>query len=139
MDRRRILILNGVNLGELGTREVNIYGNTDFREYFAKLQSQFPEFELAYFQTDLIGEMVRAMLDFKDGEAIVINPGAYTHTSIVLADTIKALPVKVIEVHISNLFGREKYRRNSFISGVCYGSISGFGLKGYELALRSLC
>ena len=135
--RKKILIVNGVNLGELGTREVNIYGDVDFKSYFVKLQQKFPEYELSYFQSDEISAIVKTLLENKHFDGIVLNPGAYTHTSIVLADTIKAIPAKVVEVHISNLFAREQYRKKSFISSVCSGSISGFGLKGYDMAILS--
>ena len=136
--RKRILIINGVNLQELGTREVNIYGTLSFDEYFKTLQQRHPEVELHYFQSNQVGELAEAITQHKDFDGIILNPGAYTHTTLVLADAIKAVAVPVIEVHISNLFGREQYRRHSFIAGACKGQICGFGLKGYELALNAL-
>ena len=137
MSKKKILFLNGVNLGELGNREVNIYGNVTFEEYLSTLKIKYPEYELSYLQSDRIEDMVEGMYQHKHYDGIILNPGAYTHTSIVLADAIKAIPAKVIEVHISNLFAREQFRRKSMIASVCQGSISGFGLKGYELALLS--
>ena len=136
--RKRILIINGVNLQELGTREVNIYGTLSFDEYFKTLQQRHPEVELHYFQSNQVGELAEAITQHKDFDGIILNPGAYTHTTLVLADAIKAVAVPVIEVHISNLFGREQYRRHSFITGACKGQICGFGLNGYEIALNAL-
>ena len=136
--KKRILIINGVNLQELGTREVNIYGTLSFDDYFKSLQQRHPEVELHYFQSNNVGELAEAITRHKDFDGIILNPGAYTHTSLVLADAIKAVAVPVIEVHISNLFGREQYRRHSFIAGACKGQICGFGLNGYEMALYAL-
>lgn len=133
-----ILIINGVNLSLLGSRETDIYGCTRFKDYLASLRSEFPNISLSYLQTDNADEIAAAITGAKDVDGIVLNPGAFTHTSIVIADAIKAVPVRVVEVHISNLFGREQFRRHSFIAPACAGSISGFGLKGYELAILSL-
>ena len=137
MSEKKILILNGVNLGELGNREVNIYGNVTFEEYLSTLKIKYPEYELSYFQSNRIEDMIETIYQHKHYDGIIINPGAYTHTSVILADAIKAISVKVVEVHISNLFAREQFRRKSLIASACQGSISGFGLKGYELALLS--
>lgn len=133
---KKILILNGVNLGLLGSREVDIYGHQTFESYFKDLQENFPQMELHYFQTDHLEELVQKILKSNELDGIILNPGAFTHTSIVLADAIKAVKTPIIEVHISNLFGREQYRKNSMISGACIGSISGFGLKSYKIALN---
>lgn len=133
-----ILIINGVNLSLLGSRETDIYGCTRFEDYLASLRSKFPDIRLSYLQTDKADEIATAITSAKDVDGIVLNPGAFTHTSLVIADAIKAVPVRVVEVHISNLFGREQFRRHSFIAPACAGSISGFGLKGYELAIISL-
>ena len=133
-----ILIINGVNLSLLGSRETDIYGYTRFEDYLASLRSEFPDVRLSYLQTDKADEIAAAITGAKDVDGIVLNPGAFTHTSIVIADAIKAVPARVVEVHISNLFGREQFRRHSFIAPACAGSISGFGLKGYELAIISL-
>jgi len=133
---KKILILNGVNLGLLGTREVDVYGHQSFETFFNDLQKAFPQFELHYFQSDILAELVQKITRSGEFDGIIINPGAYTHTAIVLADAIKAVKTPVIEVHISNLFGREQYRKNSMISGACIGSVSGFGLKSYKIALN---
>ena len=133
-----ILIINGVNLSLLGSRETDVYGCTRFEDYLAALRSEFPDVSLSYLQTDSADEIATAITGAKDVDGIVLNPGAFTHTSLVIADAIKAVPVRVVEVHISNLFGREQFRRHSFIAPACSGSISGFGLKGYELAILSL-
>ena len=132
-----LLIINGVNLSLLGSRETDIYGCTRFEDYLASLRSKYTEVHLDHLQTDKVDEIAAAITGTKDVDGIILNPGAYTHTSIVIADAIKAVPVRVVEVHISNLFGREQFRRHSFIAPACAGSISGFGLKGYELALLS--
>ena len=133
-----ILIINGVNLSLLGSRETDVYGCTRFEDYLAALRSEFPDVSLSYLQTDSADEIATAITGAKDVDGIVLNPGAFTHTSLVIADAIKAVPVRVVEVHISNLFGREQFRRHSFIAPACSGSISGFGLNGYELAILSL-
>lgn len=133
----KILILNGVNLGLLGTREIDIYGNVSFEAYLQQLKSKFPDFHIDYIQTDKIEEIVNQIHNSAQYDGVIINPGAFTHTSIILADAVKSVTTPVIEVHISNLFGREQYRKNSCLSGCCQGFISGFGLKGYELALQS--
>ena len=132
----RIKIINGVNLSQLGTREVNIYGSQTFEEYFEQLKRLFPDVELSYFQSDKIEELVDALRKGQNCDGIVLNPGAYTHTAIVLADAVRSICTPVVEVHISNLFGRELYRRRSVIAAHCVGFISGFGLQGYELAIR---
>ena len=136
--KKEIAIINGVNLKELGTREVDIYGSLDFGSYFTSLQEKYKDCELFYRQSDCVDGIVEALYAFRHCDAIILNPGAYTHTAIVLADTIKSISTKVIEVHISNLFGREEYRKRSWIASVCHGSISGFGLKGYEMAILSI-
>ena len=123
-------------MGLLGTREVNIYGAQSFEEYFKELERMFPDVELTYFQSDKIEELVDALRKGQNCDGIILNPGAYTHTAIVLADTIRSISTPVIEVHISNLFGRELYRRRSVIAPHCAGFISGFGLQGYALAIH---
>ena len=132
----RIKIINGVNLSQLGTREVNIYGSETFEEYFGQLKRMFPDVELEYFQSDKIEELVDALRKGDCCDGIILNPGAYTHTAIVLADAVRSIDTPVVEVHISNLFGRELYRRRSVIAAHCVGFICGFGLQGYELAIR---
>ena len=132
-----LLIINGVNLSLLGSRETDIYGCIQFEDYLNSLRTKYPKVRLDYLQTDKVEEIANAITGATDVDGIILNPGAYTHTSIVIADAIKAVPVRVVEVHISNLFGREQFRRHSFIAPACAGSISGFGLKGYELAILS--
>ena len=136
-DHIRLLIVNGVNLGCLGTREVNIYGSLSFEEYLAALRERYPQVELGYFQSDNVGDLAEAITMARNLHGIILNAGAYTHTSVVLADAVKAAKCPGIEVHISNLFGREQYRRNSVLSAACAGFVSGFGLDGYELAVLS--
>ncbi|MBP1673753.1 MAG: 3-dehydroquinate dehydratase [Bacteroidetes bacterium] len=133
---KKVLIINGVNLGELGTREIQIYGSQSFDAYLNELRTQFSGVQIDFFQSDSSEEIVKQLLNSKHYDGIILNPGAYTHTSIVIADAIKAISVPVIEVHISNLFGREQYRKNSFISAACIGSISGFGYKSYKLGIN---
>lgn len=132
---KKIAIINGINLGELGTREVDIYGHTDFQTYLELLKQRYPNVELLYFQSNKVDELADFMLQHKNCDGMILNPGAFTHTSVILADTIAAIPAKVVEVHISNLYGRENFRKNSLIAAKCCGSICGFGLKSYELAL----
>lgn len=133
----RLLIVNGVNLSCLGTREVNIYGSVSFGEYLETLRGRYPQVELDYFQSDHVGELAEKITSARNLHGIILNAGAYTHTSVVLADAVRTAQCPVVEVHISNLFGREQYRRNSILSSVCAGFISGFGLDGYELAVLS--
>ena len=132
----RIAIINGVNLGRLGSREVNIYGSLSFEEYLEQLRRQFPAVELEHFQSDNLEELVNALHRYAEYDGIILNPGAYTHTAMVLADAVRAISAPVVEVHISNLFGRELYRKRSVISAHCTGFISGFGLQGYALAIH---
>jgi len=132
---KKIVIINGINLAELGCREVDVYGHTDFNTYLNLLRQRYPDVELTYFQSNKVDEMADFMLQNKNCDGIILNPGAFTHSSVILADTIATVSAKVVEVHISNLFGRENFRKNSLIASKCCGSITGFGLYGYELAL----
>jgi 3-dehydroquinate dehydratase-2 len=132
---KKITIINGVNLGELGTREVDVYGHIDFNTYLTILKQKYTDIEFTYFQSNKVDELADFILQNKNCDGIILNPGAFTHTSVVLADTIAATPAKVVEVHISNLYGRENFRKNSLIASKCSGSICGFGLTGYEMAL----
>lgn len=136
-DHIRLLIVNGVNLSSLGTREVNIYGSVSFEEYLEKLRKRFPMAELEAFQSDDVGALAKAITSARNLQGIILNAGAYTHTSVVLADAVRAAKCPVVEVHISNLFGREQYRRSSVLSSACAGFISGFGLQSYDLAVAS--
>lgn len=131
------MIVNGVNLSRLGTREVNIYGKVSFEEHLAEMRERYPKIELEYVQSDKEGELAEAITSARNLQGIILNAGAYTHTSVVLADAVRAAKCPVVEVHISNLFGREQYRRNSVLSAACIGFISGFGLQSYDLAIEA--
>ncbi|MGM0377137.1 MAG: type II 3-dehydroquinate dehydratase [Bacteroidota bacterium] len=134
-----ILILNGPNLNLLGVREPDTYGHQSFDDYLANLQNRFPSLTIEYFQSNVEGEMINKIHEcgFSD-YGIVLNAGAYTHTSVALADAISAVEVPVVEVHISNVFRRESFRHHSFLSPVCKGIISGFGMDSYRLAIEAL-
>ena len=134
----KVLIINGPNLNLLGKREPEVYGSESFESYFETLQNQFNSIELSYFQSNIEGELISKLQEvgFTYG-GIIINAGAYTHTSIGIADAIKAITTPVVEVHISNTFSRETFRHQSFISPHAKGVIIGFGLKSYALALQS--
>ena len=135
----KIIIINGPNLNLLGKREPQVYGHETFEDYFAGLQHKFPTIELEHFQSNVEGELITAIQEKGFSySGIILNAGAYTHTSIAIADAIKAVTAPVVEVHISNTFSRETFRHQSFISPVAAGVIIGFGLKGYELAVQSL-
>ena len=131
-----ISIINGPNLNLLGKRETGIYGNKSFEDYLQSLISKYPQVTFHYFQSNVEGELVNEIqrVGF-DVDGIIINPGAYTHTSIAIGDAIAAIKAPVIEVHISNVHAREDFRKLSHVSGKSVGSIFGLGLKGYELAL----
>ena len=133
----KIAIINGPNLNLLGKRETDIYGNMPFEKYMEQLGEIFPSVTFFYFQSNVEGELVTELqrVGFSyDG--ILLNAAAYTHTSIALGDAIAALKTPVIEVHISNVAAREEFRKHSYISAKCTGTITGLGLKGYELGLR---
>ena len=136
-EKIRLLIVNGVNLSCLGTREINIYGSVSFEEHLERLRTHYPQLNISFFQSDDIGALANAITSARNLHGIILNAGAYTHTSMVLADAVRTAQCPVVEVHISNLFGREQYRRKSFLSSACAGFISGFGLDGYELAVLS--
>lgn len=136
---KKIIIINGVNLGELGNEKPEWYGFSSLEEYLEKLRTDFPQLEIDYFQSDSLEQLVDRILSSRHYDGIILNPGAFTHTSIVLADAIKAISVPVVEVHISNVAKREKLRRESFISAAVIGTITGFGLKSYRLALDFFC
>lgn len=134
----RIIIINGPNLNLLGTREPEIYGGRTFEDYLQELQQKFPGVKLEYYQSNIEGEIITKIQETGfTYDGIILNAGAYTHTSIGIGDAIKAITKPVIEVHISNTFSRETFRHQSYISPVATGVIIGFGLKGYELALHS--
>ncbi len=134
----KIIIINGPNLNLLGKREPEIYGSATFEDYFESLKSKFPQIELHYFQSNIEGELINKMQDVGFSyDGIILNAGAYTHTSIGIGDAVKAITTPVVEVHISNTFSRESFRHQSYISGNAKGVVLGFGMKSYELALLS--
>lgn len=136
MSKKRILILNGPNLNLLGKRETTIYGEISFDDYFHQLKLAFSSFELTYVQSNDESEIIKLIQDSSvQFDGIIINPGAIGHTSIALADAISSVNTVCIEVHISNIYARENYRHYTLISAKCTGTISGFGLKSYSLAL----
>ena len=133
------MIINGPNLNLLGQREVDIYGNISFDDYFIKLKELFPNYELHYFQSNVEGELINKLHDIGfDFDLIIINAGGYSHTSVAISDAIASIKTRVIEVHISNIYSREEYRTKSLMSKNCSGVICGFGLDSYKLALKSL-
>lgn len=136
---KKIAIINGPNLNLLGKREPTIYGSQTFEEYFESLVEVFPDVDLLYFQSNHEGELVSKIQEWGfELSGIVLNAGAYTHTSVAMRDAISAVPAPVVEVHISNVHAREVFRHHSYLSAVCVGGIFGLGLKGYELAVRGL-
>ncbi|MDD4590611.1 MAG: type II 3-dehydroquinate dehydratase [Parabacteroides sp.] len=134
----KIQIINGPNLNLLGKREPTIYGNNSFESYLELLRAQYPQIEISYFQSNIEGEMINKIHEVGfDYDGIIMNAGAYTHTSIALHDAIKSVTTPVIEVHISNVHARESFRHVSMISAACKGIIIGFGLDSYRLAVES--
>ncbi len=135
---KKIFIINGPNLNLLGRREPDIYGRQSFEEYFEVLKKKLDgEAELKYFQSNHEGELIDKLHEIGfAADGIVLNAGAYTHTSVALADAVAAIASPVVEVHISNVHARETFRHHSFLSAVCEGSIVGLGLAGYELAVQ---
>ena len=133
----KIAIINGPNLNLLGKRETDIYGNKSFDVYLQQLKDKFPAVEIIYFQSNVEGELINEIqrVGF-DHDGTILNPGGYTHTSVAIGDAVAAIKTPVIEVHISNIFGREDFRKLSYVSGKAVGVISGLGLKGYELAIN---
>ncbi|MFN3316244.1 MAG: type II 3-dehydroquinate dehydratase [Raineya sp.] len=132
-----IHIINGANLNLLGKREPEIYGYQTFEEYFEQLKSLYSIVELDYFQSNIEVELIDYLHQVGfSADGIILNAGAYTHTSIAIADAIKAIPAPVVEVHISNVFAREAFRHHSYIAPVAVGSIVGLGLQGYNLAIE---
>ncbi len=131
----KLLIINGPNLNLLGKRDVQIYGSQSFEDYFLQLKSQFSRIQFDYFQSNVEGEIINS-LQKANCDGIIINAGGYTHTSVAIRDCIDAIQIPVIEVHLSNISARESFRHISMISPVCKGSIMGFGLKSYALAVH---
>jgi 3-dehydroquinate dehydratase-2 len=135
----KLLIINGPNLNLLGTRETEVYGNMPFENYLKKLRKYYHDTTIEYFQSNVEGEIINALQ--KAGflyDGIILNAGGYTHTSVAIADAVKAIKSPVVEVHISNTFAREPFRHTSFIAANVKGSIIGFGVESYRLAIESL-
>jgi 3-dehydroquinate dehydratase, type II len=134
----RVIIINGPNLNLLGQREPSVYGADNFEAYFATLQRAYPQLELSYFQSNHEGALLDKLHEVGFSyDGIILNAGAYTHTSVALHDAIRAITTPVVEVHISNTFAREAFRHHSYISVVAKGVIVGFGMESYRLALES--
>ncbi len=137
--KMKILILNGPNLNLLGVREPAVYGSSTFADYYDKLVAMYPDVELSYYQSNVEGELINKIHEAGFSyDGIVLNAGAYTHTSVALLDSIKAVTTPVIEVHISNVHQREEFRHKSMISAGCRGVICGFGLTSYRLAIEAI-
>ena len=134
----RVIIINGPNLNLLGQREPSVYGADSFEAYFATLQRAYPQLELSYFQSNHEGALLDKLHEVGFSyDGIILNAGAYTHTSLALHDAIRAITTPVVEVHISNTFAREAFRHHSYIAAVAKGVIVGFGMESYRLALES--
>lgn len=135
----KIGIINGPNLNLLGKREVDVYGNKDFNAYLNDLRARFPQVSFSYFQSNIEGELVSAIQEYGfELDGIVLNPAAYTHTSVAIGDAIAAVKAPVVEVHISNVHAREDFRKISHVSAKVKGTITGLGLEGYALAIEWL-
>lgn len=135
----KISIINGPNLNLLGTREPKVYGNQSFEDYYKDLQKRFPQVDFDYFQSNVEGELINRLHEVGfSSDLILLNAGAYTHTSIALGDAIKSIDTSVIEIHISNTFAREDFRHTSYITPVAKGLIIGFGLDSYRLGVESV-
>jgi len=134
----KIQIINGPNLNLLGTREKSIYGDSGFEPFLNELRLKYPDAEIAYYQSNVEGELVNKLHETGFSyHGIIMNAGAYTHTSVAIADAVAAIKTAVVEVHISNVYAREEYRHVSLMAKNCKGIVTGFGLMSYELALRS--
>lgn len=133
----KILIINGPNLNLLGKREPEIYGSMSFEEYFENLKVKFPEIDLQYYQSNIEGNLIDKIHEVGFSfDAILLNAGGYTHTSVAISDAIASVKTPVLEIHISNIYKREEFRHKSIISKECIGMISGLGLLGYELGIN---
>lgn len=135
----KIAIINGPNLNLLGKRETDIYGSEGFDSFYMQLQIKFPGILFSYFQSNVEGELINELQKVGfDHDGIILNPGGYTHTSVAIGDAIASISTPVIEVHISNIHAREDFRKISLVSAKCKGTISGLGLRGYELSVAYL-
>lgn len=134
----KIAIINGPNLNLLGNREPDVYGHDTFEKYFGKLRKKYEQVDFDYYQSNVEGELINELHNAAQTmDGIILNAGAYTHTSIAIGDAVAAIGIPVVEVHISNISNREEFRKYSHISAKCAGTIFGFGMKGYELAVQS--
>jgi len=134
----KIQIINGPNLNLLGVREKSIYGNTNFETYLEELRKRYADIEISYYQSNVEGEIINKLHEIGFSyDGVVINAGAYTHTSIAIADAIAAINTPVIEVHISNVYKREEFRHTSMLAASCKGVIAGFGMDSYRLAIEN--
>ena len=135
----KIQIINGPNLNLLGKRETSIYGNQSFDDFFSVLKKNFPKASLDYFQSNVEGELVNKLHEVGFSyDGIILNAGAYTHTSVAIHDAIAGIKTPVVEVHISNVYAREEFRHKSLITSKCVGMITGFGMEGYTMAIHYL-
>lgn len=135
----KILIVNGPNLNLLGKREPSVYGNQSFEDFLGSLKERFPDVELHYFQSNVEGEIINKLHEAGfTFDGIILNAGAYTHTSVAIHDAIGAIKTPVIEVHISNVYSREEFRHKSLITSKCIGLLTGFGMEGYAMAVWHL-
>ena len=135
----KITIINGPNMNILGSREKNIYGDRSFESFLGELEEDFPEIDFGYVQSNIEGEIINSIYEAaSSGKGIILNAAGYTHTSVAIADAVRSVNVPVLEVHISNILAREEYRHVSLIAPACQGSIFGFGLAGYRLAVIAL-
>lgn len=133
----KLKIINGPNLNLLGIREPEVYGQMGFDEYIQKIKNEFSDVTITYFQSNIEGEIINSIQEcYDEVDGIIINAGGYSHTSISIADALKAIRIPYIEVHISNVFAREEYRHHSFIATHAIGVITGFGLEGYKMAIN---
>jgi len=139
MSRLKIGIINGPNLNMLGVREPAIYGNISFEEYLKELKSQFPNIDILYYQSNVEGFIIDKLQEWRTQlDGLIINAGAYSHTSIAIADCLAYMSFPIVEVHISNVFAREEFRHHSYLSKYCKAIISGMGLSGYSYAVDFL-
>ena len=135
----KIQIINGPNLNLLGKRETSIYGNQSFEEFFDLLKKRFSSIDIHYYQSNVEGEIINKLHEVGFSfDGIIINAGAYTHTSVAIHDAVGGIKTPVVEVHISNVYGREEYRHKSLITSKCVGMLTGFGMEGYAMALDFL-
>ena len=135
----KVIIINGPNLNLVGKRNTNVYGSVSFDTYLIDLKNNFKSLNLDYYQSNIEGEIVNKLQEVGfNYDYIILNAGGYTHTSVAIADCIEAIETPVLEIHISNIYSREKFRQKSLIAAVCKGSIVGFGIDGYRLALNNI-